>query len=64
MLESCDESQYQPLIALLNMVMSKVSSNILQLKFQDIYPRLNSILSHAVQSENDLLIRMVNRLFS
>lgn len=60
LLETCPSEQYQPVMSLVCIIIGKVSSGVLQLRFGDIFPKIGVILSHAIENDDDLLIRTVS----
>jgi len=59
LLESCPPDQYQSVMMLVCIIIGKVSQGVLRLRFADIYPKISQILSHAVENDDELLIRTV-----
>jgi hypothetical protein len=59
LLESCPPDHYQPVMSLVCIIIGRVSQSVLKLRFNDIYPQIGSILTHAVDDDDELLIRTV-----
>lgn len=57
LLDSCQPDQYQPVMSLVCIITPRVSPSVLKLRFTDIYPKIATILTHASENNNDLLLR-------
>ncbi|CAL8137970.1 unnamed protein product [Orchesella dallaii] len=57
LLDNCQPDQYQPVMSLVCIIMGRVPHSVLKLRFSDIYPKIGTILSYAIQNNNDLLMR-------
>jgi len=63
-LEQCDnESSHSAVLALLALVVKKVSVNILKVKFEEILQNFSKLLVHYVGSDNQVIVKAVRILF-